>query len=276
MQLSICTISFRHHLVSLENIAEWARCHDFQGIELWGVHARGLETQPQYDAKWIKDMGLSISMLSDYLPIVGDARDAEEKCQHICRLANYWETSKVRTFAGHQASQLVDVKQRKTMTHRLHKICCYAADLGLDVLVETHPGTLADTPNSIIQLLEEVNHPALKLNFDTLHVWEAGEDPVAFHRRVAHCIGHYHLKNVRSRDQLNVFSPDNVYSPAGCRYGMVPLLEGAMDYHRFLPEVLKNDHATASLEWFGNDVKQTLLGDKAALDSVQRHIRMHL
>ncbi|MDD1795972.1 sugar phosphate isomerase/epimerase [Enterovibrio makurazakiensis] len=275
MQLSICTISFRHHLVSLENIAEWARSHDFQGIELWGAHALGLEHQPQYDAKWINEMGLSISMLSDYLPIVGDEREAEKKCQHICRLANYWDTSKVRTFAGHQASDCVDAKQRKSMARRLHQICCYAADLGIDVLVETHPGTLADTPNSTLQLLDEVNHPALKLNFDTLHVWEAGEDPVAFHRRVAHCVGHYHLKNVRSREQLNVFSPHNVYSPAGSRYGMVPLLEGAMDYHRFLPEVLRNEDSTASLEWFGNDVKKTLLVDKAALESIKQNLHMY-
>ena len=56
MQLSICTISFRHHLVSLENIAEWARCHDFQGIELWGVHAQGLETQPlTFAQRWSEE-----------------------------------------------------------------------------------------------------------------------------------------------------------------------------------------------------------------------------
>lgn len=206
MQLSICTISFRHQLISMENLAEWARSHTFQGIELWGAHAMGLEHQPQYDANWLRDMGLSISMLSDYLPIVGDEHDAKQKCQHICRLAKHWETTKVRTFAGHQGSASVCSDERAKMTFRLRCICDFAQQQGLSVLVETHPGTLADTPQSILQLLEEVNHPALKLNFDTLHVWEAGEDPVSFHAEVAEHVGHYHLKNVLSRELLGIFA----------------------------------------------------------------------
>nr|WP_269808786.1 TIM barrel protein [Enterovibrio nigricans] len=183
-----------------------ARSHTFQGIELWGAHAMGLEHQPQYDANWLRDMGLSISMLSDYLPIVGDEHDAKQKCQHICRLAKHWETTKVRTFAGHQGSASVCSDERAKMTFRLRCICDFAQQQGLSVLVETHPGTLADTPQSILQLLEEVNHPALKLNFDTLHVWEAGEDPVSFHAEVAEHVGHYHLKNVLSRELLGIFA----------------------------------------------------------------------
>lgn len=272
MQLSICTISFRHQLVSMEDLAEWAFCHGFQGIELWGAHALSLEAQPQYDAAWLRELGLSVSMLSDYLPIAGDRQLAWQKCRHICRLANQWGTHKVRTFAGHQASGDVSPQTRRDMTHRLRGICEYAEDLGLDVLVETHPGTLADTPASILQLLEEVNHPSLKLNYDTLHVWESGEDPTRFHQQVESYVGHYHLKNVLSRDLLGVFSPENVYSPAGSRYGMVPLLEGAMDYLAFLPHVLDNASATASLEWFGHNVKETLLADKAALDALKRDL----
>ncbi|NGO00224.1 sugar phosphate isomerase/epimerase [Grimontia sp. S25] len=269
MQLSICTISFRHQLVSMDNLAEWACCHGFQGIELWGAHALSLEAQPQYDAKWLNDMGLSISMLSDYLPIAGDKRNAWQKCRHICRLAKQWDTKKVRTFAGHQASSEVGAIVRKEMTQRLRGICEYAADQGLDVLVETHPGTLADTSSSIMQLIDEVDHPALKLNYDTLHVWESGEDPAQFHQQVEEHVGHYHLKNVLSRELLTVFAPENVYSPTGSRYGMVPLLEGAMDYQQFLPQLLGKPAATASLEWFGHNVKQTLLDDKAALDEMK-------
>ena len=41
MKVSLCTITFRHHLLSIEDIANWARCNGFQGIELWGAHALG-------------------------------------------------------------------------------------------------------------------------------------------------------------------------------------------------------------------------------------------
>ncbi|TIL53510.1 MAG: sugar phosphate isomerase/epimerase, partial [Mesorhizobium sp.] len=43
MRLSLCTITFRHHLLSLEDIARWAEANDFQGIELWGAHARNMQ-----------------------------------------------------------------------------------------------------------------------------------------------------------------------------------------------------------------------------------------
>ena len=42
------------------------------------------------------------------------------------------------------------------------------------VLLETHPNTLTDTLPSTIELLEEVNHPNLKINLDFLHIWESG------------------------------------------------------------------------------------------------------
>ena len=41
-------------------------------------------------------------------------------------------------------------------------------------MLETHPNTLTDTLPSTIELLEEVNHPNLKINLDFLHIWESG------------------------------------------------------------------------------------------------------
>lgn len=51
MRLALCTISFRHHLVSIGELARFARGHGFDGIELWGVHARNLG--PGNHAEWL-------------------------------------------------------------------------------------------------------------------------------------------------------------------------------------------------------------------------------
>ena len=48
INLSLCTISFRHQLMSIEQVADWARAQQFHGIELWGIHARNLAHQPEY------------------------------------------------------------------------------------------------------------------------------------------------------------------------------------------------------------------------------------
>lgn len=270
MNLSVCTISFRHHLISLEEIARWAAMHDFQGIELWGVHAKNLSHWPEYDGQWIRSRNMSVPMLSDYLPLQGDRQFARDKAVQLCELCQHWGARKLRTFAGDKASADVTIEERRTWVVRLRELCDIAAAHGVLLVVETHPNTLADTHGSTLQLLEEVSHPALRLNLDVIHVWEAGTEPVEALRRLEPFVAHMHWKNITRRDLLPVFAPGNVYAPAGSRVGMVELFGGAYDFRRFLRFVmtesnLNSDSLDASLEWFGGDVFATLQGDRAQL-----------
>lgn len=45
MKYSLCTISFRHQLISFTDIVQFAYKNGFEGIELWGIHAQNLYTQ---------------------------------------------------------------------------------------------------------------------------------------------------------------------------------------------------------------------------------------
>jgi 3-dehydroshikimate dehydratase len=67
---------------------------------------------------------------------------------------------------------------------------------------------------------------------------------------------------------LDVFAPDNVYSAAGSRLGMVPLFEGAFDYDAFLADLACDSRLEASLEWFGDDVMSTLSHDRHAIEQL--------
>ncbi|MCT7654812.1 hypothetical protein MBH78_08670 [Oceanimonas sp. NS1] len=104
MELALCTISFRHHLVSLAELALWARNHGFSGIELWGAHARHLADQPQYNADWLATFGLRVPMISDYLPTEGPAAEWRRQTQALCHLARRWGAPRIRTFAGRKGS----------------------------------------------------------------------------------------------------------------------------------------------------------------------------
>lgn len=265
MKISLCTITFRHHLASLEDIAVWARANDFQGIELWGAHARNLAHQPHRNAEWLAELGLSVPMLSDYLPLEGDAETLRRKTVDLCRLARHWRAGKIRTFAGNRGSGDTPDDARRVIAARLREMSAIAAEFGLFLLAETHPGTLADSCASTLQLLAEVDHPAFKLNFDTLHVWEGGDDPIEAHAALRPHVRHYHLKNVRSRADLSVFAPANVYAAAGSREGMTSLFEGKVDYTHFLDELLDEPDTEASLEWFGNDCFNVLRKDRLAI-----------
>ncbi|WP_370540649.1 sugar phosphate isomerase/epimerase family protein [Azospirillum sp. INR13] len=169
---------------------------------------------------------------------------------------------KIRTFAGSTGSAETSPERRIFIAERLRTLCGLAADHGLSLLVETHPGTLADSLTATRALIAAVGHPALKVNFDVLHVWEGGDDPVAARRALRPHIGHYHLKNIRARDDLPVFEPANVYAAAGRRDGMVPLFDGVVDYRRFLAELADDPAAEGSLEWFGDDCYTVLRRDR--------------
>lgn len=274
MRISVCTISLRHQLISLAEIARWAERHRFQGIELWGVHALNLAQRPEYDLAWLKSHNLSVPMISDYLPVSGERKPAIERAEVLCCLARRWGASKVRTFAGNRASADVPVEERNAWVRRMRELCEVAESHGVYLVVETHPNTLADTQASTVRLIEEIAHPALRINFDVIHVWEAGADPIDVLRVLEPVVVHMHLKNIARRELLSVFAPPNVYAPAGDRLGMVGLFEGAFDYRRFLRSVMNESRLSwsnldASLEWFGPDVLPTLESDCSQLQQLE-------
>ena len=219
-------------------------------------------------------------MISDYLPLQGSEQEAFSKVQQLCLLAKHWGATKLRTFAGHQASSAVSKEERAAMTQRLRNICGWAAQHGITLIVEIHPNTLADTIESTVQLLEEVAHDRLKINFDVLHVWESGANTIDAFELLKPHIRHFHLKNISAPEHLNVFSPPNVYSASGSREGMVPLFDGAVDYQEFLEYLIHNQSAVseglyvqdmdASLEWFGNACKETLSHDRYKIQQLEQ------
>lgn len=268
MKLSICTISFRHHLHSIDELARWAQEQHFQGIELWGIHAKHLADNSYYGKDWLKSYGLETSMLSDYLPLEASISDMMTETRKLSALAVRWGTNKIRTFVGKKGSAETSPEERAALVDRLRMLCEFVQSEGQLLLVETHPNTLTDNLPSTLQLLEETDHPALRVNFDVLHMWESGADPLSAVRELHPVVSHFHLKNIASRSQLNVFEPGNVYAAAGSREGMVPLFEGVVNYRAFLREVLPIMEMEASLEWFGPNVKDVLEKDGSEVRKV--------
>ena len=261
MKLSLCTISFRHHLYSIDQIAHWAKAQHFQGIELWGIHAKNLANHPHYGADWLNAYGLETSMLSDYLPLEAAITDMMAETRQLSTLARHWGTDKIRTFVGKKGSEQTNKQEREVLIHRLRILCEFVQSEGQYLLVETHPNSLTDNLPSTLQLIQEVNHPALRINFDVLHIWESGIEPAAAFMQLRPFVSHFHFKNIASRAHLGVFAPENVYAAAGSRKGMVPLFDGIVNYREFLAELIPTVEVEASLEWFGPNVMNVLAKD---------------
>src|SRR5690606_40369201 len=182
-------------------------------------------------------------------------------CLNLCKLARHWGTRKIRTFAGKTASGKTTPSQWEALVKRLQLYCRIAEAFELELLIETHPNTCADTTASTLKLLRAVDHPALKINFDVLHIWEADECPIQSWQTLAADIRHIHLKNISHRRHLPVFEPSNVYAAAGSREGIVPLFQGAYDYPAFLAALPHGRLHQVSLEWFGGNVQSVLAAD---------------
>jgi sugar phosphate isomerase/epimerase len=59
--------------------------------------------------------------------------------------------------------------KRELVAERVSALGDYAASRGVILAVEPHSGTSFDTPEKALWLMERVNHPAVKLNFDISH-----------------------------------------------------------------------------------------------------------
>lgn len=279
MKLSLCTISFRHHLCSIAELTRWASAHHFQSIELWGAHAKNLADQPHYNQAWLQQQGLRCSMLSDYVQLDDSEKDCQKKVQTLCRLACHWGAKKIRIFAGQQGSAHTSKATFERMAQRIDLISEWLAAYGLTLIIETHPNTYADTVDATLQLMRTVNRHNCRLNFDVLHVWESGANVEQALNQLCFYIDHFHLKNISDPQYLSVFSPPNVYSASGTREGMVSLFSGQVDYSAFIQTVYQHSESRltqldASLEWFGHNCWHTLNSDRYRLQALEQSLAM--
>jgi 3-dehydroshikimate dehydratase len=255
----LCTISFRHELVSFRQLLRFAGRSGFSGIELWGVHGLALLRQPgeiSYLHREMAELGIGIAMISDYLDLNADPAgygQVQRKWEMLVRLASACRTNKIRIFAGRGGSASASSSDWERVAARTRSLADRASAAGIHTLIETHPGTYADRLDAVIRFMRDVNHPALGINLDILHLWESGTSPLKAWEALKPEVKHLHLKNILHADRLHVFAPENVYSPNGDRAGMVGLAEGAVDYLEVLRLLAKEkEPRDVSLEWFGN------------------------
>lgn len=256
MRFSLCTISFRHQLISFQEISSFARKHRFDGIEMWGIHGEHLYEHARHatelELSALRREHIHISMLSDYLNIDDESefRNTVERCNRLIELAEWFGSPRIRTFAGQKSSMAISKAERERYIERLLILYDRCSKSGVQLIVEIHPGTLADSLSSILQLLNEVGRDKLRLNFDVMHVWEFGGNIMEHYETLETWVDYFHFKNVTSASGVGLFEPNNVYAASGKRKGMSILHDGIIDYREVLKRIVNRD-CYAALEWFG-------------------------
>jgi len=168
-------------------------------------HTRLMETDPDLHAKNLQRLRDTIDLAVEWT--IGDAPPALD------------------TTTGGQSGQWETHKEM--LAERMGELVEYGASRGVIIAIEPHVADIVDTPAKTIALLEMINSPYLKVNFDISHFDVIGmsiEESVAPLAR--HSV-HTHVK-----DQLGR-APDHEFLIPG---------EGNFDYVTYLKSMQKHGY----------------------------------
>ncbi|MGL4522724.1 MAG: sugar phosphate isomerase/epimerase family protein [Bacilli bacterium] len=253
MKLSLCSISFRHTLCELRCLIDWCASVGIEGIELWGPHAMVSDEEISRGRCYAAQNHVKLTLISSYLSFHQPLDDMIREMHALCICAQKWGVLAVRLFANDVGSNSIQKEAYIESVKRLKILCSIGANYNVEILIETHPSTLADSTEATITLLQDVDHEALKINFDVLHIWEAQNDIYESWRTLQPFVANVHLKNIGDPVDFSVFHPTNIYSPNSQRSNIVGLFEGNIDYTSFLKKIKDKDHLYFGLEWFGKE-----------------------
>jgi sugar phosphate isomerase/epimerase len=108
---------------------------------------------------------------------------------------------------------------RETVAASFAELARYGEQRGVVVALEPHVGQAFDLPEKVIWLIEKVNSPWFRLNFDNSHFEVMGRDVSEYVSPLAPLSIHTHVKDQRGR------APDYEFLVPG---------EGDFDYARYL------------------------------------------
>ena len=168
--------------------------------------------------KRLRDAGLGISALSCHgNPVHPDqdrARKDDEVYRKTVRLAGLLEVPVVVTFSGcpgggpgdqtpnwitaawppEYATALAWQWERCLIPY-WQEAASFAADAGVKIALETHPGFSVYNPETLLRLRDAVG-PSIGLNLDPSHLWWQGMDIARVIQSVGNAIFHVHAKDV--------------------------------------------------------------------------------
>ncbi|HEV3165154.1 MAG TPA: sugar phosphate isomerase/epimerase [Isosphaeraceae bacterium] len=187
----------RIRAAGIEHLELALRGHDFGGLV---IPESAVITEKADDAtaaafvEHLRQHGVKVSGCN-----VGGAdlrtKEGVELTQRRIRFTRRWFGVQV---VVSNAGQPADASERRTVLEHLRQIGDVAGEVGVTVALETHRGPTQNAA-AMLALMAEVNHPQIRLNFDTGNIayYNRGADPVSELEQVAHLVRNVHLKDNR-------------------------------------------------------------------------------
>ena len=209
MRISYCTWGMMN--VEIERIIPAVAQIGYHGIELAVVDRgkTGLYTLNPVRQAAILDLldthGLALSAVAGHTPMceTDPARNAanmqrlRDTIDLAAALRQEGEQPVVASHVGGKEAQWDRVRER--LAERVFALGEYAAERGVILAVEPHCGTALYLPDKVEWLLQAVDHPAVRLNFDISHFDIRGIDVDECVPQMAPLSAHTHVKDQRGR-----------------------------------------------------------------------------
>lgn len=161
-KLGLCSITFRQ--LSVEEIIKIVAEARLNGIE-WGsdvhVPVGDLETAKNVK-KLTEEAGLEVASYGAYYR-VGQYDENDESFEDVLATAAALGAPSIRIWAGSFGSDEADQSYREKVISETREIADLAEKEGILINFEYHGKTLTDTMESASQLMEEVDHPNVKI-----------------------------------------------------------------------------------------------------------------
>lgn len=210
MKIGLHTDAFNSHAFSFIRALQWAQANDVHYIEpglidgvSW-IHGLGyfphvaLYEDPVLLRRTMADHGVQLSQVDAAYPLSGKdgpIRGVPYVLKSI-PWAKHAGCDHVATTDGLHAPQgLSDGEALDLMKRSYEQIIEVAQAYGVIITIEVH-GYFTTNPDIVAKMLDFVDSPHLRMNFDTGNTFIAGRDPVEFCKRFIDRIAHVHIKDV--------------------------------------------------------------------------------
>lgn len=159
IQSGLVSVSFRK--IGRREIVEVAQKSGLTAIE-WGgdIHVPHGDLQSAYDARTLTEAaGLKVAAYGSYFRFTADPLPFEAVLATALTLGAPF----IRAWAGSQGSATVTPHERENIVNRIRESAEMAAKVQITLALEYHGGTLTDTVDSALALMQEIDHPSARL-----------------------------------------------------------------------------------------------------------------
>ena len=251
----LISISFRN--LSVTEVIDQCRANQLPAIE-WGgdVHVPHGDVEiATRTGEATRAAGLTVAAYGSYYRCDAEAKQPE--FGDVLVSARALQAPVIRVWAGTTGSADTTAAKREAITSDLRRIGQLAAKQGIEIGIEYHANTLTDDPDSALTLIEAVDHPNVKLYWQSSN-GKSAEYSLAVLQKLLPHVSHLHAFQWE-------FSGDD--------FDRRPLAEGQAAWQKYLSVVATSPRPDRAimLEFVRDDSTEQLADDAKTLHAVLKN-----